>query len=71
MDTRLLVSAASQTRECQPLQVPRAAGSIARLPDPAGPRRFDDPVQIQINDAGATSGTVLLPVEQAAEVLEQ
>ena len=33
--------------------------------------RFDGAVQIQINDAGATPGTVLLRLEQAAEVLEQ
>jgi malonate decarboxylase delta subunit len=32
---------------------------------------FDGAVQIQINDAGATPGTVLLRLEQAAEVLEQ
>ena len=32
---------------------------------------FDGAVQIQINDAGATPGTVLLRLEQAMEVLEQ
>jgi malonate decarboxylase delta subunit len=33
--------------------------------------RFDGAVQIQINDAGATPGSVLLRLEQAAEVLKQ
>jgi malonate decarboxylase delta subunit len=32
---------------------------------------FDGAVEIQINDAGATPGSVLLRLEQAVEVLEQ
>ena len=32
---------------------------------------FDGAVQIQINDAGATPGIVMLRLEQAVEVLEQ
>ena len=32
---------------------------------------FNGAVQIQINDAGATPGMVLLRLEQAAEVLDQ
>ena len=32
---------------------------------------FDGAVQIQINDAGATPGMVLLRLEQAVEVMEQ
>jgi malonate decarboxylase delta subunit len=32
---------------------------------------FDGAVQIQINDAGATPGSVMLRLEQAVEVLEQ
>lgn len=33
--------------------------------------RFDGAVQIQINDAGATPGSVLLRLEQAAEAIKQ
>jgi malonate decarboxylase delta subunit len=33
--------------------------------------KFDGAVRIQINDAGATPGSVLLRLEQAVEVLEQ
>jgi malonate decarboxylase delta subunit len=33
--------------------------------------RFDGAVRIQINDAGATPGSVLLRLEQAVEVIEQ
>src|SRR5215813_10164754 len=33
--------------------------------------RFDGAVRIQINDAGATPGSVLLRLEQAVEVMEQ
>ncbi len=32
--------------------------------------RFDGAVQIQVNDAGATPGTVLLRLEQAAEAIK-
>ena len=34
-------------------------------------RKFDGAVRIQINDAGATPGSVMLRLEQAVEVLEQ
>jgi len=33
--------------------------------------KFDGAVKIQINDAGATPGSVLLRLEQAVEVVEQ
>jgi len=33
--------------------------------------KFDGAVRIQINDAGATPGSVLLRLEQAAEVISQ
>jgi malonate decarboxylase delta subunit len=33
--------------------------------------KFDGAVKIQINDAGATPGSVLLRLEQAVEVIEQ
>ena len=33
--------------------------------------RFDGAVRIQINDAGATPGSVLLRLEQAVEVIER
>ena len=33
--------------------------------------KFDGAVSIQINDAGATPGSVLLRLEQAVEVIEQ
>ena len=33
--------------------------------------RFDGATSIQINDAGATPGSVLLRLEQAVEVMEQ
>jgi len=33
--------------------------------------KFDGAVQIQINDAGATPGSVLLRLEQAVEVINQ
>jgi malonate decarboxylase delta subunit len=33
--------------------------------------RYDAAVRIHINDAGATPGTVMLRLEQAAEVIEQ
>jgi malonate decarboxylase delta subunit len=33
--------------------------------------RFDGAVRIQINDAGATPGSVLLRLEQAVEVISQ
>jgi malonate decarboxylase delta subunit len=33
--------------------------------------KFDGAVQIDINDAGATPGSVLLRLEQAVEVIEQ
>jgi malonate decarboxylase delta subunit len=33
--------------------------------------KFDGAVRIQINDAGATPGSVLLRLEQAVEVIEQ
>jgi malonate decarboxylase delta subunit len=33
--------------------------------------KFDGAVTIQINDAGATPGSVLLRLEQAVEVIEQ
>jgi len=33
--------------------------------------RFDGAVQIHINDAGATPGSVLLRLEQAVEMIEQ
>ena len=33
--------------------------------------KFDGAVRIQINDAGATPGSVMLRLEQAVEVLEQ
>ncbi|HSY34830.1 MAG TPA: malonate decarboxylase subunit delta [Acidobacteriaceae bacterium] len=33
--------------------------------------RFDGAASIQINDAGATPGSVLLRLEQAVEVMEQ
>lgn len=33
--------------------------------------RYDGAVRIHINDAGATPGTVMLRLEQAAEVIEQ
>ncbi|MBV8488669.1 MAG: malonate decarboxylase subunit delta [Planctomycetaceae bacterium] len=33
--------------------------------------RYDGAVRVHINDAGATPGTVLLRLEQAAEVIEQ
>ena len=33
--------------------------------------RYDGAVGIHINDAGATPGTVMLRLEQAAEVIEQ
>ena len=33
--------------------------------------RFDGAANIQINDAGATPGSVLLRLEQAVEVIEQ
>ena len=33
--------------------------------------KFDGAISIQINDAGATPGSVLLRLEQAVEVIEQ
>jgi malonate decarboxylase delta subunit len=33
--------------------------------------KFDGAANIQINDAGATPGSVLLRLEQAVEVIEQ
>ena len=33
--------------------------------------RYDGAVRIHINDAGATPGTVMLRLEQAAEVIEE
>jgi malonate decarboxylase delta subunit len=33
--------------------------------------RYDGAVRVHINDAGATPGTVMLRLEQAAEVIEQ
>ncbi len=33
--------------------------------------RFDGAVRIHINDAGATPGSVMLRLEQAAEVIEK
>jgi malonate decarboxylase delta subunit len=33
--------------------------------------KFDGAVRIQINDAGATPGSVMLRLEQAAEVINQ
>jgi malonate decarboxylase delta subunit len=33
--------------------------------------RYDGAVQVHVNDAGATPGTVLLRLQQAAEVIDQ